>query len=392
MDRDQEIERDVIGGTEATDHDPGFDRPGDRASSVRDDIRSAIRETEDNDYERKPYDDVEAPQEDQPKERKTRRTRDTLATEAVAAAEGDQGDQADDTTPEPETRQQPGQGQDEPPTSWTKEAKAEWKKAPARIKQEVLKREADIQRGVQQLQQRYGEIDQAIAPYQEAVRQFGKTPGQAVAQLFGWFDVLAKNPDAGFPALLRSYKYDPRRLLQAFGYSPNALANAPRQQPQQAQIHPALQQYLQQQQQQLQGLTQWKSQYEAQQQAVQLENTERMLNAWASDKPHFQEVRGLMGHLLTPDATGRAPVPLAADGTVDLDAAYEMATNAIVAPRERQAAQNYREKAQRARRASTSLRPSTPGFDGPRRLNGGKQAPRDVRASIKDAIAELSDR
>lgn len=58
-------------------------------------------------------------------------------------------------------------------------------------------------------------------------------------------------------------------------------------------------------------------------------STEMYLERWASDKPHFNKVRLLMGNLLKPDpVTGVAAVPLMTDGKVDLDKAYDLACRA----------------------------------------------------------------
>jgi len=58
------------------------------------------------------------------------------------------------------------------------------------------------------------------------IRQFGKTPGQAVGQLFSWFDALAKNPDEAFPALIKSYKYNPDQMLAKVWLCKKAAATA----------------------------------------------------------------------------------------------------------------------------------------------------------------------
>src|SRR5262249_13576935 len=102
------------------------------------------------------------------------------------------------------------------PASWTKDAKEIWSEVPERARAEIAKREKDMEKGVKELKSKYKEIDEAIAPYDTVISEFGKTRGQAVGQLFAWFDALAKNPDQAFPALIQSYKYDPRKVVEAF--------------------------------------------------------------------------------------------------------------------------------------------------------------------------------
>ena len=220
---------------------------------------------------------------------------------------------------------------------------------------------------------------------------------------------MAKNPDVAFPALLRSYRYDPKPLVQAYlqnhGINPNILNN-PNAVPQ-ARLTPeqqnnqrlaAIEQWQRQQQQEVARQQQeaaQRRQAEAQRQQAEIAaHTTEMLTLWAADKPHFERVRRFMGQVLSPDpTTGQsAIVPLTAEGKVDLDTAYELGVNAIVVPEERQRQQAFAAKAAAARRASGSIRSNSPGSDGPRRLNGGQPGSSGVRNAIKDAIAEISSR
>lgn len=337
--------------------------------------------------------------------------------ETEAAAEGEETERA---TP----RAKPAEAA---PAAWDKTAKAEWANLPDKVKAAVTKREKDVEKGVehlkQQVHQRYGEIDEAIAPYEQVIRQFNKTPGQAVAQLFAWFDALAKNPDQAFPALLQSYKYDIRRILPAYGI------NVPQQQQQQTQpqngqqppqgtqqppgeISPAVQAYINKLEQRLNGFESQVgqqfnglAQHFSEQSAAK---TQEMLDRWAADKPYFNDVRVMMGHLLTPDPnTGQAAIPLK-DGKVDLDAAYDAAVYAhpdirsqIIADQQAKAeaarlakqAENLKiqqEKAAKARRAAGSLITSAPGAEISRKGTPSKGL--SVRDSLKAAISELSDR
>ncbi len=284
------------------------------------------------------------------------------------------------------------------PSSWTKEARSHWNSVPERVRREIWKRETDVQRGIDQFKQQhqeiYGQIDQAMAPYDATLRQFGKTRGQAIAQFWGWFDALAKNPDAAFPALAQSYNYNPERLAGNLmrgrgwhiqqtpqgGFYVTRNPQAQYQQQLNGQIQQAvapLYQYFEQQQ----------RAYQQQVEQVNAENTERMLTEWAKDRPHFQQVRKLMGTLLTPDQnTGEAPVPLTPEGLVDLETAYQMAVDATITPKQRQRAERYQEKADRARRTASSIAPSAPG---PGSYNGRGDRPKkgmSVRDSIEDAI------
>jgi hypothetical protein len=290
------------------------------------------------------------------------------------------------------------------PTAWPKEAKEAWAALPAPVQAAVLKREVDTQKGVDELKGKYIELDQAIAPHVDAIRRHGHTPAQAVNQMFAWFQALAGNPDVAFPALLRSFNYDPAKLAPKPTAQPAAAAPADGKKPDQpdAPISPAVQQYIdgitgklaQLENAFTQQIGQVQSTFQQQSEA----KTQEVLMNWAKDKPHFEKVRVLMSQLI---ASGAVPLK---DGRVDLDGAYEQAiwANPEVRAEVQQAAQAEAEKkvkdaaakekaaqqaaADKARRADVSLRPSAPG-EAPKPK--GKKGV-SVRESLKQAMEELA--
>lgn len=407
--------------------------------SVRDTIRQSFAdarqrdETPDREVETR-----EAPEED----------RDT-STQDAATTDRDTDRSTDrDRDTDTETTARTDREEDKDvgaPTSWAKDAKDIWDDVPERARAEIAKREKDMERGVKSLKDKYKEIDDAIAPYDKVISEFGKTRGQAVSQLFSWFDALAKNPDDAFPALINSYKYDPRKIIQT--YFPQAVAeyNQMRQyiaqqqqrqngqvqngqvpngqaqngqvqngqvQQQQPVVHPQVAAYIKKLEDRLGGLeSQVGQQFTGLAQHFEAQNaakTQEMLDQWASNKPHFQSVRQMMGHLLTPDPnTGVAAIPLR-DGRVDLDAAYEAAIYAMPEVRaqilsEQQAQAEaarkakaeaalkvQQDKAAAARRASGSITTSAPGAEIGRKTSPSKGL--SVRESLQQAMKELSDR
>src|SRR5258706_1647271 len=297
----------------------------DPRESIREDISDAIEEVGENE------------QADELRSRRERRRDRAAQRVAQESIEPDQD------TDRQESRSHTAQ----PPQSWSKAAKAEWLKVPPHIRAEIHKREGDMMRGASAVHQEneqikrnvaqfaqehtqvYGEIDNAIRPYAQTIQNFGKTPGQAVGQLFAWFDSLARDPDAAFPALVQSYRYDGTRLAgnlmrqagwhiqktpQGFLVTRNPQAQQQNYQNQLDQRVAAIEQSHQQQQayqrQQVEA-------YQRQQEQINDDATERMLNQWAEGREHFNDVRVLMGTLLTPDPqTGQAAVPLKSDGTI----------------------------------------------------------------------------
>lgn len=296
--------------------------------------------------------------------------------------------------------EEPAEGEPEvkevAPEGFSKEAKAEWAKTPATVRADILKRISDMDKGVAQIKQRYEDLDKVLAPRMQIMRQNGHTPAAAVNQMFAWFDALNGNPDQAFPALAQSFKYDLRR---AFGGA-KAPAEGEGEDDGQPKIDPALAQFIQQQ---IGGLkTEFGGALQTYEQRFQQQNmakTEEILGSWSRDKPHFEEVREMMAHLI-----GSGAVPVMANGMADLDAAYDRAVyavpevrakvleeqkqariKALKEKREKEAAAQ-KEQAEKSRRAGSSLAGGSPG-DPP--AKDGKKKHKSVRESLIEAREEL---
>jgi len=86
-----------------------------------------------------------------------------------------------ETQPEPEAPADPTLAN--APGTWTPEAKSLWKDVSPRIKQEILKRESDMVRGVQNLNQAaaFGNrMNQAVQPYMPLINSKNSTPEKTV--------------------------------------------------------------------------------------------------------------------------------------------------------------------------------------------------------------------
>lgn len=296
---------------------------------------------------------------------------------------------------------------EEAPASLSKEAKAEWAKTPASVRASFIKREQDVERGVNDLKKRYADIDQALAPRMQAIRQNGHTPAAAVNQLFAWMEALQSNPQQAFPALAQSFKFDLRKLIPAAaapGAAPAAgVTPAVGEQPEGA-VPPAVQQYIdglkQEMEQKFGGL---RNDFTTQMHNQSMEKTQQTLDVWSNGKPYFEEVRQMMAHLIGSNAV--APLP---NGAADLDKAYDMALYAlpdvrakvlaeqeqakIKAAADKRAAEKLAQdkQAAQARRASGgSLQGGAPGNPV---QNGKKPAKgKTVRESLMEARAELAE-
>lgn len=381
-------------------HVPLNETPVDGPGSGRSEIRKQLEKS------------VESVRKSEPREENRRPN---ARTTPKSRARQEMEEQEQETPAEPaeaEAPEQDAQSETKAPDGWTKEAKAEWANVPAQVQAAVLKREADVAKGVQELQKKYTDIDQALQPRMEVIRRHGHTPAQAVNQLFAWFEALSANPGVAFPALANSFKYDLRTIP---GIIPQQQQAAP--QAQQAQepaktqvdpatIPPAVETYVKTLEQKIaelqQGFStqigQLSSSFQQQSQA----KTEEILTNWAKDKPYFEDVRRMMAHLIASHA-----VPPLPNGTADLDRAYDMAMYAlpdvrgkVLADQQKTQADAAKAKANaekaaqqaaadKARRASGSLSQGAPG--NPVAPQGKNTKKKTVRESIEEARAELAD-
>lgn len=309
---------------------------------------------------------------------------------------------ADAETPEADAEVTPEQPATAAPEAFSKEAKAEWAKVPPTVQAAVLKRETDVARGVEELKGKYKDLDTALTPHMPAIRQNGHTPAQAVTQLFSWFQALAGNPDAAFPALAKSFGYDLAKLVPQAQAAP-AGAQEGAQPP--APIPPEVQRYIDDMRKQVdelktvmgQQLGEVKTTFQRESEA----KTNEVLMNWANGKTHFEKVRGLMAQFIQSGA-----VPLK-NGQVDLDGAYDMAVyanpevRAAVLAEQQAAADKARkdkaaadqkktqEAADKARKAGVSIGGGAPGAAAAASRPKGKG--KSVRDSIMEAREQLTE-
>lgn len=90
-----------------------------------------------------------------------------------------------------------------PPNSWKAEAKAIFNDLPPLAREEIARRELDMQRGAQKLQQQlanYAPLDEILAPRQEKLALNGQTSATYIRALVAADDMLS-NPQTGAQAL-----------------------------------------------------------------------------------------------------------------------------------------------------------------------------------------------
>jgi len=251
-----------------------------------------------------------------------------------------------------------------PPPSWSAAAKADFDTLPEHIRKEVLKREADIERGKAQWQsgaERLNRLDAILGPRTDQIRMRGLDEAQAIQALFAAQDLLDRDPIDGLRRLARTYGVDLRALATGAPQQPGG-APAPQAQP------PAHLEALARDVETLKGAL---AQQRQRTEAARLAGIQDQIAAFAADPAnlYFENVRDRMSALLR------------AGAAKDVADAYQQATWADPdvraallrqAETSRQAAASdaARAKAAQARHASGSVTGSpspgsSPGRGGP---------------------------
>lgn len=286
--------------------------------------------------------------------------------EPPPAAEGEPEPKAD---PAPELRA---------PQSWKPSVREHWGKLPPDVQQEVLRREREIGRSLQETadarQFREG-FQRAIQPYEGMLRGEGKEPLAAVGELLQVSQALRTAPPVHKAQLVAS-------MIQTFGVPVEAIANAldgvPQQgQPQAAQQPPHDPRF----DQFLASLEQQK----AAQARAQQEEMATELSRFAEGKEFFEDLKPYMADIL--DVAARRGVSLSLEDAYTRAVQMHPDVSAVVKQREAaQAATATTAATQRSRNAATSVK-STPA-----KAPTGTEEPDDWRGAIAQAEAQLSGR
>jgi hypothetical protein len=218
-----------------------------------------------------------------------------------------------------------------------------------------------MQAGVEQIKQKFAQEDAAWAPHESVLRQFSKSRADTITQLMSWWNALAANPREAFPALLQSFKLTPEQIFgggqqQQQQYTQQqqaAIANL-------SPVEQAIVPYLQHFQQEIGGLKQTFQQQRDQDGAAR---ANAVIEEFKKGKPHFDRCRAQMAAVIQSGL-----VPLTPNGSVDLQSAYDFVVRADPELHEQMIAQRIaaerkaaKEQASRARYASSSLAPTSPG-------------------------------
>lgn len=310
----------------------------------------------------------------------------------AGAQTGDPAKPSSDTKTDGNTETAP-QAQSAAPKAWSKEEKALWNDLPEPARAAILRREADTEKGVNELRTRYQDIDTAVGPYKAVMTQNNVTPAQAISQLFKWHMELAgPNKVQAFQQLAKSFGIDPATIAAAPATTEAKPAgNADQGNSIPDNLRPVIT-----------NLETRLKTFEEQNAAQARNAAQQTWENWAREKPHAEKVRGLMANLINSDlALMQAGQPQVFNTinpqtmSIDMDAAYEAATYAdrgvratILQEDQAKRDKEARAAAEKAKRAGASLRPGAPAGA----VNSNpSNAPRveTVAESIKRALAEV---
>ena len=191
---------------------------------------------------------------------------------------------------------------DRAPASWKKEAKGEWNALPLQARQEIHRREMEVQRVLNEtapIRQEIQQFREVVTPFMARIQSLGVTPHQAVGELLKADYALATGTPAQkaqfIDKLLQDYGVDIKELDSAIA---RRLGGGGQQQSQQPAFDPN--QITQLVQQQLnQALAPIYQQQQQEQQRI-IQQAEMTVEQMALDPkyPHFDTVRQDMADLL----------------------------------------------------------------------------------------------
>lgn len=208
---------------------------------------------------------------------------------------------------EPVSDADPAEGQvsepskaSEPPTSWSADAKAEWVKLSPALQQAVLKREGEINEGGQRWSDEKKRYEEVLAPVKALAQRNGVDEREGINRLLAANDYLERDPASAIQWLAQAYGVD-------LGNLEKAQQDRPRADPAVSQLY--------------QEVNSLKSTLQQREQAEINQTIESF--AKAPGHEHFEDVKPLMGHLLS---SGQAS---------SLEEAYEKAAWATPSVREK---------------------------------------------------------
>lgn len=153
-----------------------------------------------------------------------------------SAAPEQDADATAQTKDQPQERKSEVRDRPEPPARFLPKAKEVWRNVPQAVQSEVARMVKDHEQEVSQYREAH-QFREELREYEELGKQHGVSVKQALDNYVGIERKFAEAPSEGFKQLLGNLKMPPQQaishILQAYGVSPQALAQHMSQQPEQ---------------------------------------------------------------------------------------------------------------------------------------------------------------
>jgi hypothetical protein len=235
-----------------------------------------------------------------------------------AASEQD-ADATAQTKDQPQERKSEVRERPEPPARFLPKAKEVWRNVPQAVQSEVSRMVQDHEQEVSQYRESH-QFREELREYEEMGKQHGMSVKQALDNYVGIERKFAEAPSEGFKQLLGNLKMPPQQaishILQAYGVSPQALAQHMAQQPEQ---YAAQQRQAPQQQQSQEDPRVNQLQQQLMDMQAQIAH-QQFIEPFAREHPRYAELESDIAFFLQ---SGKIPVNMSA--AEKLAAAYDMA-------------------------------------------------------------------
>lgn len=236
-----------------------------------------------------------------------------------SAAPEQDADATAQTKDQPQERKSEVRDRPEPPARFLPKAKEVWRNVPQAVQSEVSRMVQDHEQEVSQYRESH-QFREELREYEEMGKQHGMSVKQALDNYVGIERTFSQNPSEGFKQLLGNMKMPPQQaishILQAYGVSPQALAQHMSQQPEQ---YAAQQRQAPQPQQQQEDPRVNQLQQQLMDMQVQIAH-QQLVEPFAREHPRYAELESDIAFFLQ---SGKIPVNMSA--AEKLAVAYDMA-------------------------------------------------------------------
>jgi|GEM_PF-1956045 hypothetical protein len=349
----------------------------------RDEEPEAVKEEVSEEVEEE--DELVVESEEEPKEEAKEEAKEETKEEPQPEEET-QEEEADseDVTEERETQSK------RPPSTWSAKGKASFSKLPKHIQDEIIKREADIGKGISMYKQaaNYGRsIGEAIKPYEAMIRSENSDPIKTVQSLLNTaYRLRSGTPQQRGQLVMQ--------IAQQYGADLSQYSSANAENTENQEI-PELQQYLNPLQEKINNLEQV---YASQQQAVQQQTQQEAVTSIGSFQNqvdekgnirnvHFDDVRNDMADLIeSAERQGRQ---------LSLEEAYETACWAnpqIRSVKLTQANKKRKEEAQKKSKQANKIAQTNLSTKPLAREGIATDASGDIKDTLEETLASINNR